>query len=139
MKKVTVSAAIILNNNEILCVQRSKNKYPYISEKFEFPGGKIEAGESEKEALMREIKEELNLVIKIERKFLVVHHQYPDFQLEMHSYLCTCSKRDLTLHEHIAEKWLAISNLEALDWAAADVPIVHKLVQEYNGNTPFTF
>lgn len=129
MKKVKVVAAIIIQNSEILCVQRPKNKYSYISEKFEFPGGKIEEGETEVEALKREIIEELSLSIEIEKKYLVVNHHYPDFILEMHSYICNCSKRDLILHEHIAEKWLAISKLETLDWAAADIPIVNKLMR----------
>lgn len=79
MKKVEVVAAIIYYKNEIFCVQRPKNKLSYISEKFEFPGGKIEKGESKEEALRRELIEELNFYpIKIDNLFETVIHEYPD-------------------------------------------------------------
>jgi len=112
----------------ILCVQRPKNKYSYISEKFEFPGGKIEDGESKEEALHRELLEELNLSTKIKSSFLTVVHQYPDFELTMHSYICEVDTQSLTLREHIDQKWLKINELNSLDWAAADIPIVEKLL-----------
>lgn len=127
MKQIEVVAAVIMNNNDILCVQRPENKYPYISKKFEFPGGKIEPGETKIEALTREIKEELSLEIYVTSEFLTVRHQYPDFYLTMHSFLCTSTNRDLTLNEHIDHLWLPIDNLDTLDWAAADVPIVKQL------------
>lgn len=128
MKNITVAAAIIINNHKILCVQRNTNKYDYISLKFEFPGGKIEEGESKEQALMREIKEELNLDIKIESEYLTVEHQYPDFHLTMHSFICSCENTMLELTEHIDYKWLSRDELIGLDWAAADIPIVNKLV-----------
>jgi 8-oxo-dGTP diphosphatase len=128
MKIVTVVAAIIYNDDKILCVQRPKNKYSYISEKFEFPGGKIEEGETEVEALKREIQEELSLEIQIENKFLIVEHDYPDFRLIMHSYTCMVDSKDVILHEHIDLKWLSREELDILDWAAADVPIVNKIM-----------
>ena len=87
-KHYTVSAAIIVENKKILCVQRNKGKYDYISYKYEFPGGKLEEGENEEDALKREISEELNLEIDVAEKFLVVIHEYLDFDLTMHSYLC---------------------------------------------------
>ena len=86
MKQIQVAAAIIINKNKILCVQRNENKLHYISKKFEFPGGKIEKGEKKEEAMKREIKEELNMEINIEKEFLTVFHQYPDFQITMHSF-----------------------------------------------------
>jgi len=128
MKTVTVVAAIIFNGDEILCVQRAENKYSYISKKYEFPGGKIESGETEVEALKREIKEELSLSIQIGNKFLTVLHDYPDFRLIMHSYLCEIGHKDLILHEHIDLKWLKRDALDSLDWAAADLPLVNKLM-----------
>jgi 8-oxo-dGTP diphosphatase len=112
----------------VLCVQRPKNKFPYISEKYEFPGGKIEEGETKEEALHRELLEELNFSTKIKNCFLTVVHQYPDFELIMHSFICEVDSKELTLHEHIDQKWLEINELTALDWAAADIPIVEKLV-----------
>ena len=127
MKHITVVAAVIENRNQVLCVQRNLNKHAYISEKYEFPGGKVEEGESEVEALQREIREELSMEISVKDKLMVVDHVYPDFSLLMHTYMCTCASRDLVLHEHIDLQWLNRSELAKLDWAAADIPIVEKL------------
>ena len=127
-KHYTVSAAIIVENKKILCVQRNKGKYDYISYKYEFPGGKLEEGENEEDALKREISEELNLEIDVAEKFLVVTHEYLDFDLTMHSYLCKANPEKLVLKEHIDAKWLHKNELIELDWAAADLPIVSKLI-----------
>ena len=127
-KHYTVSAAIIVENKKILCVQRNKGKYDYISYKYEFPGGKLEVGENEEDALKREISEELNLEIDVAEKFLVVTHEYLDFDLTMHSYLCKANTEKLVLKEHIDAKWLYKYELIELDWAAADLPIVSKLI-----------
>ncbi len=131
MKKVEVVAAIIYFNDEILCVQRPKNKLSYISEKFEFPGGKIEQGETQKEALKRELLEELNISTDIKSHFITVVHEYPDFELTMHGYICEVKTKELKLNEHISQKWLTLSDINDLDWAAADIPIVNKLI--FNG------
>jgi 8-oxo-dGTP diphosphatase len=131
MKKIEVVAGIIYCKNQILCVQRPKNKLHYISEKFEFPGGKIEEGETQKEALKREILEELNISTKIKSLFMTVVHEYPDFELTMHTFICEVETKELTLVEHIDQKWLTTEELKTLDWAAADIPIVNKL--ESNG------
>jgi 8-oxo-dGTP diphosphatase len=128
MKKVEVVAGVIFCADEVLCVQRPQNKLHYISEKFEFPGGKVEEGETQEEALHRELSEELNLSIKIKSFFLTVVHPYPDFELTMHSFICEVDSKELTLNEHIDQKWLKINELNQLDWAAADIPIVDKLV-----------
>jgi len=127
MKKIEVVAGIIFWKDLVLCVQRPKNKFHYISEKFEFPGGKIEEGETKEKALHRELLEELNIVPKIKSFFLTVVHEYPDFELTMHSFLCAVDSKELTLNEHIDYKWLEIKELTTLDWAAADLPIVEKL------------
>jgi 8-oxo-dGTP diphosphatase len=131
MKKIEVVAGIIFWKGLILCVQRPPNKYSYISEKFEFPGGKVEIGETQEEALQRELLEELNLSVIIKSFFCTVVHEYPDFELTMHSFICEVESNELTLIEHIDYKWLKINELQALDWAAADIPIVKKLV--FNG------
>ena len=128
MKKIEVVAGIIYCKNQILCVQRPKNKLHYISEKFEFPGGKIEEGETQKEALNREILEELNISTKIKSLFMTVVHEYPDFELTMHTFICEVETKELTLVEHIDQKWLTLKELKTLDWAAADIPIVNKLI-----------
>jgi 8-oxo-dGTP diphosphatase len=128
MKKVEVVSAIVKYGEEILCVQRPENKLSYISNKFEFPGGKVESGETKKEALKRELIEELEITPVIDELFLTVVHQYPDFELTMHSFICKSESKKLTLHEHIDQKWLTLEELKNLDWAAADIPIVDKLV-----------
>ena len=127
MKKIFVVAAIIFNQDKILCVQRGFNKYNYISKKYEFPGGKIEIGESDEEALKREIYEELSMDIEINKFFMIVNHQYPDFHLNMQAYECLCKNNTVILSEHIDYKWLEINELSQLDWAAADLPIIQKL------------
>jgi 8-oxo-dGTP diphosphatase len=128
MKHIEVVAAIIINDNKVLCVQRNENKLPYISKKYEFPGGKMEAGETKEDTIKREILEELNMQIKVQNEFLTVTHQYPDFILTMHSFICNCQDPTLKLTEHIDFKWLHKNELAHLDWAAADVPIVQKLM-----------
>lgn len=130
MKKIEVVAAIINFENKIFCVQRPENKLSYISEKFEFPGGKIEKGESKEEALRRELIEELNFTpTKIDSLFLTVIHKYPDFELTMHSFHCYSETKDIQLNEHISSEWLSLKNLKKLDWAEADIPIVNRLIK----------
>lgn len=128
MKKIEVVAAVIYFEGKILCVQRPENKLTYISKKYEFPGGKIEIGETQKEALKRELFEELNISPEIKSLFITVIHEYPDFELTMHGYICEAKTFELILNEHIAYKWLTINELDKLDWAAADIPIVNKLI-----------
>lgn len=131
MKTIQVVAAIIIKDNKILCTQRNVNKLSYISCKFEFPGGKVEAGESEEEALTREIQEELDMEIQPFEKYITVDHTYPDFRIIMHCYKCLTTSKSLNLKEHLSYQWLTAPELEKLDWAAADISIVNKLVEEY--------
>ncbi len=128
MKSIEVVAAIIIYENKVLCVQRGENKLDYISKKYEFPGGKMEIGETKKETIKREIFEELKMHIDVQEEFITVTHQYPDFILTMHSFICKCYSPTLTLTEHIDYKWLGRNELENLDWAAADIPIMKKLM-----------
>lgn len=127
MKKIEVVAAVIECDSRILCVQRGQAKYSYLSHKWEFPGGKMEDNESEQEAIEREILEELDMNIVVLDKLMVVDHLYPDFQLKMHVYRCTSNDQP-TLNEHQAFKWLATNELEELDWAAADIPVVKMII-----------
>ena len=128
MKQIEVVAAIIFHNDKVLCVQRGENRYDYISGKFEFPGGKIEEGETRQDTIRREILEELNIDIAVGEEFLIVTHRYPDFMLTMHSFICRTDSSELTLTEHIDYRWLERKDLAGLDWAAADIPIMEKLM-----------
>lgn len=127
MKTIEVVAAIVVDEGEILCAQRGDNKLAYLSKKFEFPGGKLEKNETLEQALTREIEEELKASLSIERFFMSVEHSYPDFKIIMHSFICSTPSRDFTLTEHLQTLWLKASQLETLDWASADIPIVEQL------------
>lgn len=127
MKKIEVVAAIIIHKAEILSVQRPQHKLDYISQKFEFPGGKIEVGETREQALNRELKEELDINAAIGKHIITVDHKYPDFELLMHAYIVKVDSKDITLTEHISQLWLNKENIYSVDWAAADIPIVDKL------------
>lgn len=131
MKEVIVSAGIIINKDKILCLQRGCNKYDYISYKFEFPGGKLEADEDGKEALRRELIEEMEIEISLDNMehFLTVEHEYPDFKVILHSYICPSENPEFKLLEHIDFKWLKTQELMELDWAAADLPVVDALIR----------
>ncbi|RYY39065.1 MAG: (deoxy)nucleoside triphosphate pyrophosphohydrolase [Chitinophagaceae bacterium] len=129
MKHYEVVAAVIRKDGRFLCVQRGKGKYDYISYKFEFPGGKVELGESKEQALVREIKEELDLQIDNLQEMIVIDHCYPDFRLTMTCFLAECDKSEPTLKEHLSFQWLPATELHKLDWAAADIPAVNKLIE----------
>lgn len=131
MKTYQVTAAIIKNKTQILCMQRPKSKYDYISYKYEFPGGKVEEGESLSDCLSRELDEELEIShdVKEEHYFMTVNHEYPDFAIEMHAFIVEVSTRNFVRKEHIDHKWLEIEELNLLDWAPADVPIVERLMR----------
>ena len=127
-KNIFVVAGVIIYNKKILCVQRGINKYKYISEKFEFPGGKIKKNETEENALRREILEELSMIIDVDKFFMAVNHQYPDFFLNMKVYLCSSKSSKLFLSEHLSYQWLNVNKIKNLDWAEADIPVVKKLL-----------
>lgn len=127
MKKIEVVAAIIKNQEKILCAQRGPSKLDYVAYKWEFPGGKVEPGESLEQAIKREIHEELQLNITAGELYCTVQHQYPDFHITMHAFICQSESLNITLTEHLETRWLSVNELDNLDWAAADIPIVKKL------------
>ena len=125
MKKVEVVAAVIQKDNKIFCAQRNLSKS--MGGKWEFPGGKIEIGETREEALVREIREELDSDIVVDKYLMTVEHDYPTFHITMHAYLCTLEKGELILKEHNDSIWLTKEELLSLDWADADKPRVYKI------------
>ena len=133
MKHYEVVAAVIEYENKILCMQRGKAKFEYVSYKYEFPGGKVETGEENHVALSRELREEMDLdvVIGEEDYLLTVDHTYPDFLITMHAYLCKVDTPDFVMKEHVGFKWLSPNELDTLDWAEADKPIVEFLKNRF--------
>lgn len=128
MKSIEVVAAVIRLGEKYLCVQRGQTKFSYTSFRYEFPGGKVEEGESLQEALQREIMEEMDYVIEVGEKLLTVHHTYPDFEITMHAFLCHPVGQRYVLKEHIAAQWLSTREMAILDWAEADKPIIRRFL-----------
>lgn len=122
MKKLEVVAAIIKENEKYFATQRG---YGEFKGWWEFPGGKIENGESKEEALKREIREELATEIEIDRFITTVHFDYPEFHLIMHCFICHITAGQLQLLEAKAAKWLDKNDLESVEWLPADRAILH--------------
>lgn len=124
MKTIEVVAAIITHNDRIFATQRG---YGEFKDGWEFPGGKMEPGETPQQALVREIREELDTEIAVGDLVETVEYDYPKFHLIMHCFLCTIRSGDLVLKEHEAAKWLTREELDDVDWLPADVKVVEKL------------
>lgn len=126
-KHIEVVAAVIRDGEErIFATQRGYGNY---KDWWEFPGGKMEAGETREEALLREIREELETSIVVERHIQTVEWDYPALHLTMHCFLCHVENGTLTLKEHEAARWLAKEELDCVHWLPADVQIIEKLKQ----------
>lgn len=124
MKIIEVVAAVILKEDKFLATERG---YGDLKGGWEFPGGKVEAGESQENALIREIKEELNISISVDRFLLTTEYDYPTFHLKMHCYLCTVTAGEIVLLEHSAARWLTKDTLDTVEWLEADIPVVKKI------------
>ena len=125
MKQIEVVAAIIHDDEgRIFATQRGYGDY---KDGWEFPGGKMEPGESPEEALIREIWEELETRIGIERLVKTVEWDYPNFHLTMHCFLCSIESGSLVLKEHEAARWLSKDQLDRVDWLPADKVVVKEL------------
>ena len=133
MKTVEVVAAIIKDDKTagekpvILATQRG---YGDLAGGWEFPGGKVEPGESAEQAIVREIHEELDAHIEVDRFLVTVEYDYPTFHLVMHCFICHLAKGGLVLREHRAAKWLTEDELDSVDWLPADILVVNAIRHE---------
>ena len=127
MKQIEVVAAIIRKGNQVFATQRG---YGDFKDWWEFPGGKMESGETPEEALKREIREELSTEISVDELLCTVEYDYPKFHLTMHCFLCSLLTDALHLNEHEAAKWLTHEELDSVKWLPADKVVVEELSLE---------
>lgn len=124
MKEIKVVAAIIQKENKILATKRGYGEFINM---WEFPGGKIEPGETKEEALIREIKEELNIEINVDKFVIDIEYQYPNFYLFMSCFMCSIKEGSIELLEHNDGKWITKEELNTLNWLPADIDAVNYL------------
>ena len=124
MKQIEVVAAIIRKGDKIFATQRGYGEW---KDWWEFPGGKMEAGETPEEALVREIREELSAEISVDEFLCMVEYDYPKFRLKMHCFLCSLVTDALHLNEHEAAKWLGRDELDCVKWLPADVKLIEEV------------
>ena len=127
MKQIEVVAAIIRKGDKIFATQRGYGEW---KDWWEFPGGKMEEGESPEEALVREIREELSTEISVEELLCTVEYDYPKFHLTMHCYWCSLVTEALHLNEHEAARWLTSEELDSVDWLPADLLVVEAIKKQ---------
>ena len=124
MKTVRVVAAIIIENDKVFATQRG---YGEFKDGWEFPGGKIEPGETPEEAIVREIKEELDTEVEVIELLDTVEYDYPNFHLSLGCFICKIKSGDLVLKEHEAAKWLTKDTLGSVEWLPADMGLVREI------------
>ena len=126
MKHIEIVAAIIHHEGKFLAMQRGYGDFKGM---WEFPGGKIECEETQQEALVREIREELCMKVEPHQLFCTTEYDYPQFRLTMHCYLCYIVEGTPQLTEHLAARWLAPKELHSVEWLPADIGVIDKLAQ----------
>ena len=129
-KHYNVVAAVIEVDGKVLCMQRGVTRYEYTSHLWEFPGGKVEEGETPQQALHRELMEEMNLDVVVHEQLATVTHDYPDFTITLAAYRCTAGTTDFIMREHAASRWLPWDELLTLPWCAAD----ERLIKQFSEN-----
>lgn len=125
-KHVKVAAALIFDRGKIFATKRGESPYAYVAHKFEFPGGKIEEGEREEDAVKRELKEELDLDVKVGGLYAKTTFEYPDFIITLSVYECEMTS-DFLLKEHESYAWISPADLDENEWAPADADILQSL------------
>lgn len=129
-----VACAIIEKEGKVLAAQRSQTMT--LPLKWEFPGGKIEAGESPEECLSRELREELGVSVRIGAALSPATHCYPDFTVTLYPFTCRVAGGSITMHEHHALQWIEPRRMPELDWAAADLPVIGEYMAIAAENRP---
>ena len=129
-----VTAALIRHDERILIAQRGRDKR--FASQWEFPGGKVRADESPEDCLRREIKEELNLEIHVDRHCCTVHHRYPEFDIELITFWCSIMAGELRLTEHEQVRWITLAEASQYDFVEADLKVIAALVPAPGGGKP---
>lgn len=124
MKTINVVAAVIMKEGRVFATQRG---YGEFKDGWEFPGGKVEAGESPEEALRREIREELEVEVNVDDLIDTIEYDYPAFHLSMKCYACTIAGGSPHLLEHEAARWLSADQLDSVAWLPADITLIPKI------------
>lgn len=128
MDQIQVACAIIERDGLVLAAQRSAAMS--LPLKWEFPGGKINHGESTEECLRRELFEELSIQVSVGKSLPISSYQYPTFTVTLHPFICSIEAGEIVLNEHAAIAWLAPNNLHSLEWAEADLPVIESYLVE---------
>lgn len=128
-KHYNVVAAVIEFDGRVLCMQRGETRYSYTSHLWEFPGGKVEQGETSEQALHRELIEEMALDVEVHEHLATVTHDYPDFTITLAAYRCTASDTAFTMREHAASRWLPWDELSTLQWCEADARLIDQFME----------
>ena len=126
MKSIEVVAAVIVKDGRTFATQRG---YGDFKDFWEFPGGKIEPGEKAEDALIREIKEELDADITVDSFLQTIEYDYPKFHLILHCYLCSLNTKEVHLLEHESARWLSTDELDSVAWLPADLSLISSLKQ----------
>ena len=125
-KSIKVVAAIIIKDGSFFATQRG---YGAWKDWWEFPGGKVEAGETPGDALVREIKEELDTLVSVDEFFVTVEYDYPEFHISMDCFICSVISGELTLLEHESSRWLPLSDPWQVRWLPSDIEVIKKLTE----------
>lgn len=129
MKTIKVVAAIIKNKDKIMIAQRLKGDF---AGQWEFPGGKVESGETPQQALEREIMEEMELKINVNEFLVTAEYDYPTFHLSMDCFMCTLVNEEIHLHDHTAIKWIPLNEeIKNINWVPADVQVIEAIQAKY--------